>query len=203
MVFSRIRRTGVTAGCATCGSAELSPRAWGGPRLRRESRARLQTPPCCAASPPRAGESRAAPGKAPGWAELRIGGRWPHRPRPPPLSRRWEGGSGGGGGGRVVFSPFGVCPPPFGAQGGSLLPAAPPGRRRPGQGLLAVVLERFQVLPAPAAEKFRWPDTVLPEPLVFGGRGRRTRPLFRVPGALLAVCPWLMSRSLAKRRPQS
>lgn len=35
MLFAPIRRPGVTAGCVTCGSAELGPRGWGGGRAGR------------------------------------------------------------------------------------------------------------------------------------------------------------------------
>lgn len=203
MLFAPIRRPGVTAGCVTCGSAELGPRGWGGGRAGRG----------CAV--------RVAPGsRRRHVAPLRRRGQVSAVPR---RGHRGAGQSPApGGGGRTALA---LCRPAGDGRAGAGEEAAGGSSSRPsvsaprhfarrevalprrvgagsgsGMTLLAVILERSQVLPAPSAEELGWPGTVLPDPLVCAGRGRRTRPLFRVPRALPAVCPWLVSRSGA---PQS
>lgn len=207
MALGRIRRPGLPAGCVTCGSAELGPRGRRGGRAGRGCAVRVapgfrrrHVAPLC-----RRGQVRAAPRKARGWAEPRTGRRRPRRTALALRRRAGDGRAGAreGGGRRVAFSPSVPAPRHFARTEVALLPAAPPGQCRPCWGLLVGVLERFQHLPTPAADELWWPGTALPDPLVFAGRGRRTRLLFGVPGALLAVCPWLMSRSPALRRRAS
>lgn len=147
MAFTRTVRPRVAAGCVTCGSAQLSPRRWGGPRLRRDSRARLQTPPCCAASPPRAGESRARRGKR-GAAQSAApggGGRTV-------LALRRRAGDGTPGAGEEAAGgwscrPSVSAPRHFARREVALLPAAPPGRRRPGRELLPPSLSALRFCP--------------------------------------------------------
>lgn len=169
----------------------------GGLRLRRESRAPLQTPPCCAASPPRAGERRAPPGQpgralpAPGSGRtalaLRSGPGTGGRERG---SRRREGG---------LLAPRCV-PPPFLARRGRAVAGCPPGPGRPWRSpLSAPGCARAGRRGAPGASH----GAARASCCCWPGSPRSAAPQSPQSFILVALCPWVMSRSPAIRRPQS